>query len=95
MSSCTIDDKQPLTSSTIAKDNFSTLNGSNNHQNNDQITSATSTLTRNGNSNGNHITHCNHSSNDNLHKASDDEQEHIIPWRAQLRKTNSRLSLIG
>lgn len=24
-----------------------------------------------------------------------DEQENIIPWRAQLRKTNSRLSLVG
>lgn len=24
-----------------------------------------------------------------------DEEEHIIPWRAHLRKTNSRLSLIG
>lgn len=26
---------------------------------------------------------------------SDDESENIIPWRAQLRKTNSKLSLIG
>lgn len=25
----------------------------------------------------------------------DHEQENIIPWRAQLRKTNSRLSLVG
>lgn len=25
----------------------------------------------------------------------DEQQEHIIPWRAQLRKTNSRLSLVG
>lgn len=32
---------------------------------------------------------------DNIHKASDDEPDNIIPWRAQLRKTNSRLSLIG
>ncbi|XP_055710515.1 caskin-1 isoform X2 [Phlebotomus papatasi] len=33
----------------------------------------------------------------NLHKdqAQQDENENIIPWRAQLRKTNSRLSLIG
>lgn len=34
-------------------------------------------------------------STDNLNKQSDDEQENIIPWRAQLRKTNSRLSLVG
>ncbi|GAB0094028.1 uncharacterized protein DMENIID0001_092390 [Sergentomyia squamirostris] len=33
----------------------------------------------------------------NLHKEppQQDENENIIPWRAQLRKTNSRLSLIG
>ncbi|XP_055682424.1 uncharacterized protein LOC129789571 isoform X3 [Lutzomyia longipalpis] len=33
----------------------------------------------------------------NLHKeqVQQDENENIIPWRAQLRKTNSRLSLIG
>lgn len=32
--------------------------------------------------------------NINLRKH-DDEPENIIPWRAQLRKTNSRLSLVG
>lgn len=30
-----------------------------------------------------------------LKSESDDESENIIPWRAQLRKTNSKLSLIG
>lgn len=34
------------------------------------------------------------SSNGNGSRAAD-EQENIIPWRAQLRKTNSRLSLVG
>lgn len=30
-----------------------------------------------------------------LKTESDDESQNIIPWRAQLRKTNSKLSLIG
>lgn len=88
--SCTIDDK---------KDNFATLNGSHQNQNNGSTIaiepppSNTSTLNR-SQINGNRSTN-NHVSTENLNKNSDDEQENIIPWRAQLRKTNSRLSLIG
>lgn len=57
------------------------------------------TLNGNGN-NGieeptNHKDNVKHASTDNLNKQSDDEQENIIPWRAHLRKTNSRLSLVG
>lgn len=56
--------------------------------------------TINGNAGDNHefVNHKDLSSAasvDNLNKQSDDEQENIIPWRAQLRKTNSRLSLVG
>lgn len=29
------------------------------------------------------------------HRDSVEQEQNIIPWRAQLRKTNSRLSLIG
>lgn len=40
--------------------------------------------------------HCNIETGLNSSKSeSDDEFENIIPWRAQLRKTNSKLSLIG
>ncbi|KAL5275034.1 ESPN family protein [Megaselia abdita] len=39
---------------------------------------------------------CNIDPTNNLSKSeSDDESENIIPWRAQLRKTNSKLSLIS
>lgn len=31
----------------------------------------------------------------NNHRNDIEEEQNIIPWRAQLRKTNSRLSLIG
>lgn len=39
----------------------------------------------------------NESNLNNEHKLSEKskEDDNIIPWRAQLRKTNSRLSLIG
>lgn len=33
--------------------------------------------------------------NDMQHGQEDNGEERIIPWRAHLRKTNSRLSLIG
>lgn len=54
----------------------------------------------NGNSIENHDIHVHKDlgsaiSTDNIYKQSDEEQENIIPWRAQLRKTNSRLSLVG
>lgn len=52
----------------------------------------------NGNGDQHHHHHnesMKHASTDNLSKQSDEEQENIIPWRAQLRKTNSRLSLVG
>lgn len=69
----------------------------NNNSNNNNINHKTNDDIRN---NHNTINHTNHNtpinaSTDNLHKASDDEPDNIIPWRAQLRKTNSRLSLIG
>lgn len=79
-----------------------------NHKNTNNDEAATSTNIRNGNCSNNHNNNNNHSNHhnqntttpvnasiDSLHKASDDEPENIIPWRAQLRKTNSRLSLIG
>lgn len=31
----------------------------------------------------------------NENRSNGEETENIIPWRAQLRKTNSRLSLVG
>lgn len=104
--SCALDDKHSTSSS--SRDTFSTLNGTNHHKNNIDDDLATM---RNGSgsgscSNNNNINNSLnhklnnhnkvHASTDNLHKnASDDEQENIIPWRAQLRKTNSRLSLVG
>lgn len=82
--------------------NGNTTNGSTTNGNstaNDDVSTATSSTARIGNgSNGTTYTHNSnnrHASTDNLHKNSDDEQENIIPWRAQLRKTNSRLSLVG
>lgn len=39
--------------------------------------------------------HAQHSSSNGNGSRGADEQENIIPWRAQLRKTNSRLSLVG
>lgn len=63
----------------------------NNHSNHNTLTHQNNNTT---NPNNNHSTPIN-ASTDNLHKASDDEPDHIIPWRAQLRKTNSRLSLVG
>lgn len=56
------------------------INGHHNSNSNSNNTSS------NGNSN-------NYSSSNG--RSHDDEQENIIPWRAQLRKTNSRLSLVG
>lgn len=73
----------------------STTNG--NSATHEESTTAPSSIVRNG-SNGTTYSHSGmnkHASTDNLHKNSDDEQENIIPWRAQLRKTNSRLSLVG
>lgn len=61
--------------------------------------SATAAIVRNGNGSNDttysHSSNNKHASTDNLHRNSDDEQDNIIPWRAQLRKTNSRLSLVG
>lgn len=65
--------------------NGNSSNGTHNHNNHSHSGSNNNTM-----SNLSHM----HASTDNLHKASDDE-DNIIPWRAQLRKTNSRLSLIG
>ncbi|XP_055298609.1 putative uncharacterized protein DDB_G0277255 isoform X5 [Sitodiplosis mosellana] len=69
-------------------------NGNGNHKtNNDDIRNIHNNT--NNQTNNNHNTNPINASTDNLHKASDDEPDNIIPWRAQLRKTNSRLSLIG
>lgn len=59
------------------------MNGITNHNNDNGNT----------NGNGNHTTGS--SSKINNSNNNEDEHENIIPWRAQLRKTNSRLSLIG
>lgn len=76
------------TSNNINGNNYH--NNNNNHKtNNDDIRNNHNTINQT-----NHNTPIN-ASTDNLHKASDDEPDNIIPWRAQLRKTNSRLSLIG
>jgi hypothetical protein len=65
------------------------------------LSSPTSTAIK---SNREHLTNGNHhhnqsvnSSMENLskHENSNNNNENIIPWRAQLRKTNSRLSLVG
>lgn len=69
-------------------------NNSNHNTINQTSTTTTTTTNTNTNTNINHNTPIN-ASTDNLHKASDDDSDNIIPWRAQLRKTNSRLSLIG
>ncbi|XP_031629501.1 putative uncharacterized protein DDB_G0277255 isoform X5 [Contarinia nasturtii] len=77
------------------RNNNNNHNTINNNQTSNTITTTTTTITTNTNiNNNNHNTPIN-ASTDNLHKASDDEPDNIIPWRAQLRKTNSRLSLIG
>lgn len=69
--------------------NTNTTNNNINNNNDDK------TLMRNNNSNQQQSNNPINASTDNLHKASDDDTDNIIPWRAQLRKTNSRLSLIG
>ncbi|XP_065087053.1 dentin sialophosphoprotein isoform X2 [Ochlerotatus camptorhynchus] len=75
-------------------------NGNNNHSNNSSSTNI------NGSGSNHHSTRSSmeniNNKNDYYHHSSnqngnddDDESEQIIPWRAHLRKTNSRLSLIG
>lgn len=84
--------------------NTTTTTNNNNHMKTINNNNEDTVNIRNGNCiNNNHCTNyqSNHQTNpinastDNLNKASDDEPDNIIPWRAQLRKTNSRLSLIG
>lgn len=68
--------------------------------NNDDHAPSTSTATKDNQSNDKTEPN-NNCSMENLNKYEikkddfDHEQENIIPWRAQLRKTNSRLSLVG
>lgn len=79
-------------------DNISFISCSSSH--NDD-TPSTSNAAKDNHSNGKTELN-NNSSMENLNKyekkRDDDvehEQENLIPWRAQLRKTNSRLSLVG
>lgn len=78
-----------------------TKNNNNNNNKNNNINNNNNddkTVMRNNSSNQQQQQQSNNpinASTDNLHKASDDDSDNIIPWRAQLRKTNSRLSLIG
>ncbi|XP_055389695.1 probable serine/threonine-protein kinase cdc7 isoform X2 [Condylostylus longicornis] len=68
--------------STDYNSNDNNDNKNNQHNNNN-------TNNNNSNYNSNNVNNCSNINTEN------DENENIIPWRAQLRKTNSRLSLIG
>ncbi|KAG4074377.1 hypothetical protein HA402_008786 [Bradysia odoriphaga] len=67
--------------------------------NNGDNAPSTSTATKDNNHSTEKIESNNNCSMENLNKyetkRDEQEQENIIPWRAQLRKTNSRLSLVG
>lgn len=82
--SCAVEEKPKENG--IGTQALTTTNGNNDEE----------TINNNNNINKNKEQIIKHAaSTDNLNKQSDDEQENIIPWRAQLRKTNSRLSLVG